>query len=443
MMLTKAFRGLTGILIVLLTGVFTLNAKAVEIKDLKECSPREGLPNFFNKLKQGREVKIAYFGGSITAQNGWRVLSQQWFQKQFPKAKVEGIHAAIGGTGSDLGVFRMDKDVLSYKPDLVFVEFAVNDGNASPDSIRSAFEGIIRKIWKELPECDICFVYTVTYKDEKTLLAGKMKHSASVMEDIANHYGIPTIHMGTEIPNLLKADKFQFKAKKGVMTRVSGDELNKGAGILVNKNGKIPFSSDGVHPYMDTGHKLYMDAIARSVPIIEKAGTVGPHKIPAAMGTNWEAAKMLPLSNAEFSKTGWTKIDDSDPICARFRGRLPELWKGEPGATLKFKFKGTKVSIYNVIGPGCGMVQVTIDNKTSKKRCIDAYCTYYRLATMWIASGIPDKEHTVEIKVLGEKVDKSKILFKSNLKDLEKNPDKYKNTDFYAGAIFIIGEFIK
>ena len=83
------------------------------LRDTVDFSVRDGLPNFFAKLKNGGTVKIGYLGGSITAQNGWRIKSRDWFQKQYPKAKVEEINAAIGGTGSDLGVFRIDRDVLA------------------------------------------------------------------------------------------------------------------------------------------------------------------------------------------------------------------------------------------------------------------------------------------------------------------------------------------
>ena len=33
------------------------------------------------------------------------------------RVNFEGIDAAIGGTGSDLGVFRMDEDLMKYNPD--------------------------------------------------------------------------------------------------------------------------------------------------------------------------------------------------------------------------------------------------------------------------------------------------------------------------------------
>src|SRR5689334_16018215 len=104
----------------------------IPLVEAKECTPRAGLPNFFAKLEAGAEVRIGYLGGSITAQEGWRPKTLAHFQKTYPKAKITQINAAIGGTGSDLGVFRVRQDVLEKKPDLLFVEFAVNDGGASP-----------------------------------------------------------------------------------------------------------------------------------------------------------------------------------------------------------------------------------------------------------------------------------------------------------------------
>ena len=93
---------------------------------------RGGLDNVITKLTDGQEVRIAYFGGSITAANGWRPQTLEWFRQTWPQATVVEINAAIGGTGSDLGVFRCAQDVLAHDPDLIFVEFAVNDGGADP-----------------------------------------------------------------------------------------------------------------------------------------------------------------------------------------------------------------------------------------------------------------------------------------------------------------------
>ncbi len=122
---------------------------------------RDGLGNVLARLEQGEDVRIGYLGGSITAQAGWRPKTLAWFQKQFPEAKVEEINGAIGGTGSDLGVFRYEQDILRHKPHMVFVEFAVNDGGASPEQIFRAMEGIVRQTWRTDPNIDLCFVYTM------------------------------------------------------------------------------------------------------------------------------------------------------------------------------------------------------------------------------------------------------------------------------------------
>src|SRR5438067_2039792 len=98
----------------------------------EEVDARGGLPNFFAKAEHpDGEIKVAYLGGSITAQAGYRVKSLAHFRTMFPEAKFSEINAAIGGTGSDLGVFRVKQDVLDQHPDLMFVEFAVNDGGSA------------------------------------------------------------------------------------------------------------------------------------------------------------------------------------------------------------------------------------------------------------------------------------------------------------------------
>ncbi len=82
-----------------------------------------GLGNFVAKLLAGEPVKNRLPRRLDHRSPGWRVKTREWFAAQYPQAKVEEIHAAIGGTGSDLGVFRVDRDALVHHPDLLFVEF--------------------------------------------------------------------------------------------------------------------------------------------------------------------------------------------------------------------------------------------------------------------------------------------------------------------------------
>ena len=43
---------------------------------------RDGLGNVFEKLKGGGAVRVAYVGGSITAQRGWPPKTLAWFRQR-------------------------------------------------------------------------------------------------------------------------------------------------------------------------------------------------------------------------------------------------------------------------------------------------------------------------------------------------------------------------
>lgn len=413
----------------------SFSADEFPLVEAKECRPRNGLPNFLAKANTpGAEVKIGYLGGSITAQNGWRPKTLAFFQKTYPQAKFSEINAAIGGTGSDLGVFRLKQDVLDHKPDLMFVEFAVNDGGASPEQIFRCMEGIVRQTWKALPECDICFVYTLTEALAPAMLDGKFQRSASAMEKIADHYGIPTIQMAMEVAKLAKEGKLVWKAKLP-----KTDEEKKAL------EGKFVFAPDSVHPHPETGHELYLAAIVRSMePIKAASKSPAAHTLGAPfIATNYEQAKLLPISDATLSP-GFTLLDPkTDEFGKRWANRMTTLHKGsKPGETITFKFKGARCSIYDIIGPDCGQVIVTLDDKPARiVPRFDAYCTYHRLNALMIGSDLEDTVHTVKIEIDAKQPDKAKILAKNGNK-IDK-PERFDGTAFYPGAILLVGELVK
>ncbi len=397
-----------------------------------ECHPRSGLPNVLAKLQAGQDVRIAYLGGSITAQAGWRPKTLAWFAEQFPQATVSEINAAIGGTGSDLGVFRLEHDVLVHRPDLLFVEFAVNDGGAPPEQIYRCMEGIVRQTWRNDPATDICFVYTLAGNMLQTLQEGSFQRSASAMEKIAEHYAIPSIHMGLEVARLEKEGKLIFQGPK------PATEQEKAA-----VGDKILFSPDAVHPYPDTGHQLYLDAVVRSMAGIRQAGKLGPHPLGNPfVPDNWEQAKMIPLSRARLSE-GWKKLDpQTDTMAKRFGDRLPEVWKADqPGESIQFRIRSSVVRIYDLVGPDCGQVTIQVDDQPAYVQPrFDAYCTYHRLSCLTVGKAMGAGEHKITLTIHPEQPDKARILSQRNetMDDLK----RFDGTAWYAGAILILGDFL-
>ena len=396
-----------------------------------ELRAREGLPNFIAKAKAGEKVTVAYFGGSITAANGWRPQTTAWLRHRYPGAVFTEIDAAIGGTGSDLGVFRLGHDVLAHRPDLVFVEFAVNDGGAPPEQIYCCMEGIVRQIRRADPATDICFVYTMHDGMLGDLAAGRLPRSASAMEFIADHYGIPSVHLAQEAARRVNAGEWVFTSPKPEIPA----DLAKGTPA------RPAFAPDSCHPFAETGHRLYTEAISRSFEAMESLGQSGPHPLVAPFtADNHETAKLIPLT-AIMLVDGWRLLDlKTDPIAKRFANRLPVMLRADkPGATLSFIFHGRSAAIYDLLGPDGGELEVLVDDRPARSvRRFDAYCTYHRLGTTALVSETEAGDHTVTIRLTGKTFDKAQILSRNQNKI--DDPARYAPLRWYAGALLIDGE---
>ena len=292
-------------------------------------------------------------------------------------------------------------------------------------------EGIVRQTRKALTQCDICFVYTLTESLAPSLMEGKYPRAASAMERVADRYSIPSIHLAMEAARLAKAGKLIWSAplpQTEAEKRAMGD--------------KLVFAGDGVHPYPETGHELYLQAIVRSLgPIQAASATPEERRLPEALdAANYERAKLFPIGKNLLS-SGFTPLDPAKDDPARsFAPYTGGLYRGvKAGEILSFQFKGVYAALYDVIGPDCGQVIVTLDNKPAQViPRFDGFCTYHRLATLLIGADLPDIVHTVKIEIHPDQPDKAKILAQNNEK--MDNAARFNNTAFYPGALLIVGD---
>lgn len=404
-------------------------AQTYPLVDAVELRPRAGLPNAMRKLAGGEEVRVAYIGGSITAANGWRPMTTKWLAEKYPKAKVLETNAAIGGTGSDLGVFRFRRDVLEHKPDLVFIEFAVNDGGFQPDLILRTMEGMVRQAWRQDPRIDICFVYTMTDGMAPVLAEGKFPRSASAMEKVADYYGIPSIHMGMEVVRLHKEGR--------LVLRASPKTPEEKAALA----DKIIFSADGVHPHAETGHRLYSAAVARSISAMDGVGKAGPRTVPQPLTPgNYENAKLVPISRAQLS-AGWQQLDaQKHALAGRFARHLPDMHLATAaGESVSFRFRGTYAGFMDLLGPDCGQLLVSIDDGPPMKVArFDAYCTYHRIGSFAAGRDLPDGVHTVKVALDATPLDKAAIL--GRLNNRIDDPRRFEGLSWYVSQIMLIGD---
>ncbi|RYC70099.1 SGNH/GDSL hydrolase family protein [Spirosoma sordidisoli] len=405
---------------VLVSLLLTLSATAQtdSLTPVVEATYRAGLPNFFHKIQSGQTSKVAYLGGSITrADQGWRDQTVSWLKDQYPHAKFEQIMAAIGGTGSDFGAYRLRQHVLQHKPDLVFVEFAVNDHGKTAQQVKASMEGIVRQIWKADRHTDICFVYTfqkvqLPFYQNKTFPV-----STSAMETIADQYQIPSICLALPAIQLIEAGKMVIQGKAS------------------EQPDKIVFSGDGVHPYVETGHKLYAETVERHLLRMEPNSKVQKHPLPKSLiSDNLQNVALLTVDKLEKSK-GWHLVD-SVVTGKPYASLMPPVYASADTADyITISFRGNTLGLVDVIGPGTGQIVVRVDNDPPRYiNRFDEYCTYYRMSYTLI-SGLSDGKHTASIRVSPTKLDKASILAKRNNKIT--SPQLYEKQAFYIGAFLV------
>ncbi len=169
----------------------------------------ERIQKAITKAKNGEEVTLVYLGGSITQgagadpekENCYAALSAQLFADKFAddESKVNYINAGIAGTPSLLGLTRCNKDVISHNPDVVFVEFAVNDG--SDPTSREVYESLVRKLLNSESSPAVVLIFTV-------LSSGYSAQDN--MQQTGAHYDLGMISVREAITPEIEAGRMTF-----------------------------------------------------------------------------------------------------------------------------------------------------------------------------------------------------------------------------------------
>lgn len=133
-----------------------VSAEQMALADSWAGSDESAIAAVMRKAASGEPVTIAVIGGSITQgtiSNGssdktvkhrqtYAEIFRDWWKETFPHTEVTFLNAGIGATDSYLGVHRVEKDVLAYDPDLVLVEFSVNDSGSA--FYKTSYDNLLR-----------------------------------------------------------------------------------------------------------------------------------------------------------------------------------------------------------------------------------------------------------------------------------------------------------
>lgn len=351
---------------------------------------RAGLGHAIKIFQQQKTATVAFLGGSITYNPGWRNKVSADLEKRFPETKFHFIAAGIPSLGSLPHAFRLQQDVLdSGKVDLLFLEAAVNDEANGTDSLTQvlALEGIVRHAKLNNPKMNIILMSFADPDKTNTYNKGKVPVSVSNHEMVATHYGLPSINLSKAVSDRLANQEFSWEQ-----------------------------DFKDLHP-SEFGQELYFKAIQR---LLNDAISVQNEKLisknlslPKALNEgNFSKGHYVGIQNAKIMN-GWVLQQDWKPEDGKNTRKgfvhIPMLCGTEAGAELSLDFVGNAIGISIVSGPDAGMLNYTIDNGPELQ--IDLYTKWSKsLHLPWylvLGSNLKAGKHHIKLRITEAKNIKS------------------------------------
>lgn len=311
-----------------------------------QSTPRAHFSAFHRRAEAGEHLTVVFFGASLTwganatdqNRTSYRALVGRRLETTYPRARLRFVDAAIGGTGSQLGVFRVDRDVLSHQPDLVFLDFTANDGIewATPESMAS-YEAIVRRLVADVgvPIVQVLFPFKWNVEG-KTSIDDLQRRKAHIA--LAQAYGTGL----------------------GDAVGLIHERLGSGAATL-----KDIWPLDGVHPG-DGGYVLFAEAAWQGFEAAVREGRVC--SAPPAMlyaGSYTNAARVR-VSTLAPLPAGWRVRPASvtgplfDMQMSRWLDDLA-VATGTNAAPLEILFRGEMALLFGESTPKSGRFRLFVD----------------------------------------------------------------------------------
>lgn len=327
------------------------------------------MSDVFQKAQNGEDITVAYIGGSIT--EGYNAGTTEFYAKTctdllqgyFPDITVTGVNAGISGTPSLLGNLRLERDVLSADPDIVFVEFAVNDGQEA--DYKNAYESLVRTLLTQ--EKDIAVVLLFTVLDSGYTC---QEH----MSKIGANYDLPMISVHDSVYEEIEAGRMTWQ----------------------------DYSNDQSHPNA-YGHKCITDFVdnyyQKVLPVV--AGNVG--EVSKELPDPVFSAKYMNMHYMDSATMDGVELDGFEQYDTHGSFHNGWMYRGTDGGSMKFTvdcsvlemvFKANNSDKY-------GTADIYVDGEKVKSVVSNMSDGWNNPVTAYLIDNDSSAEHTVEIRMEG------------------------------------------
>lgn len=249
-------------------------------KSLMQIGNPARLQKALDRARRGDDITVAFIGGSITQGAGAVPINTGCYAyKTFQRLcalvgkgtedNIRYVKAGVGGTPSELGMLRYDRDVLregSVEPDIVVVEFAVND--EGDETKGECYDSLVRKILNAENRPAVILLFAVFDSDWNL---------QERLSPVGRAYDLPMVSVKDAVVE-------QFYKKPG-------------SGRIFSKS---QFFYDCYHP-TNLGHTVMADCIAWLLQTADEMprqeDTLQLDTVPAPLGGEFENVKLFDRSS--------------------------------------------------------------------------------------------------------------------------------------------------
>lgn len=282
--------------------------------------------------ENGEKLTMAYLGGSITEGKKYSSPFSNYVKSTFANGGFTEVNAGLSGTSSVVGLVRSEENIVSKNPDIVFIEFSVNDHEDI--MYKKSFESVIKK-FLDLPN-----------EPAVIILINRAKggfSSQKQMIPVGENFDVPIISMDNTLTKAFNS---------GFLT--TGD-----------------YFSDEYHPH-DKGGQLIADCLGyffRKAMKTENRSESYTVPTTTVYGTEYQTCRNIdPKTLTGFNAGSWTAGNG-------YGSMLPYSYNLNGGSPMTFTADGKGfIIVFKANSSGMGSIDVTVNGKTTKISGNKQYC---------------------------------------------------------------------
>lgn len=294
---------------------------------IKNMGNTSRLADKLEAAENGEKLTIAYLGGSITEGKNYTSPFSNYVKSTFAKGSFKEINAGLSGTSSVVGLVRSEDEIFSQNPDIVFLEFSVNDHEDI--MYKKCFESVIKKALSQPNDPAV------------VVLINRAKggfSSQDQMYSIGKNFNIPVISMDDA---LTKAFNSGFLS--------TGD-----------------YFQDEYHPHANGG-KLVSDCLAYFFrQAMKSENRKGEYVFPSSTVYGDEYADCYNAKPSDLTNLNLGSFKQVQGYSSSLSYGL-EYQKGSSNTPMTFKTQGKGlIIVFKANSSGMGTALVTVNGKTTK-----------------------------------------------------------------------------